>query len=246
MSPKSEKVQCSTHEVNNILVEQISQLTISLKRHWKEWENDTWANSLREGGEGGEEGEGGLMLRPASMSFFARLIKLYQHISILVTWEGTRTREQLCVSVTRVGKHLSPGILEALPEMGCCDRNLPEAPQGYCGWGMPTLVGQDVFVQESTRRHRPGVLVYTEDIAAATTSLFGCQENGAVLCLSWNGMTAKSPRMTRTLNKLVFGLAETFFFFFFLFFFSIQYNPTCKFSNSISNPTQRRDFPFPL
>lgn len=56
-----------------------------------------------------------LMLRPVSPAFPACQMKLYEHISILLTWEGNWTRANACGAATRAGKHLFPGVL--LPEL---------------------------------------------------------------------------------------------------------------------------------
>lgn len=57
-----------------------------------------------------------LMLRLVSPAFPACPMKLYEHISILLTWEGNGTLGNACGAATRAGKHLFPGML--LPEMG--------------------------------------------------------------------------------------------------------------------------------
>lgn len=57
-----------------------------------------------------------LMLRLVSPAFPACPMKLYEHISILLTWKGNTTRGNACGGATRAGKHLFPGML--LPDMG--------------------------------------------------------------------------------------------------------------------------------
>lgn len=56
-----------------------------------------------------------LMLRLVSPAFPACPMKLYEHISILLTWEGNGTPADACGAATRAGKHLFPGM--PLPEM---------------------------------------------------------------------------------------------------------------------------------
>lgn len=57
-----------------------------------------------------------LMRRLVSPAFPACPMKLYEHISILLTWEGNGTLGNACGAATRAGKHLFPDML--LPEMG--------------------------------------------------------------------------------------------------------------------------------
>lgn len=53
-----------------------------------------------------------LMLGLASPAFPACPMKLYERISILLTWEGNGTRGNACGVATRAGKHLFPGMLQ--------------------------------------------------------------------------------------------------------------------------------------
>lgn len=56
------------------------------------------------------------MLRLVSPAFPACQMKPYEHISILLTWEGNWTQANACGAATRAGKHLFPGmfLLQAL------------------------------------------------------------------------------------------------------------------------------------
>lgn len=56
-----------------------------------------------------------LMLRLVSPTFPACWMKLYKHISILLTWDGNRTQGNARGAATRAGNHLFTGML--LPEM---------------------------------------------------------------------------------------------------------------------------------
>lgn len=57
-----------------------------------------------------------LMLRLVSPTFPACPMKPYEHISILLTWEGNGTRVNACGAATRASKHLFPCVL--LPDLG--------------------------------------------------------------------------------------------------------------------------------